>query len=95
MHKIFNCENCYNTKTIAINPPDRQSKKLPPGWTSKKVQQVFVSKTIYFCHECSRKECSECKYRNNGPSHNGSKNCESGSIASGGDKSHCSCDVCF
>lgn len=30
-----------------------------------------------------------------GPSLNGSKNCKSGSIASGGSKSHCSCDVCF
>jgi len=30
-----------------------------------------------------------------GPTHNGSKNCESGSIASGGDIAHCTCDVCF
>ena len=30
-----------------------------------------------------------------GPSHSGSSRCESGSIASGGDNSHCSCDVCF
>jgi hypothetical protein len=30
-----------------------------------------------------------------GPSHNGSPNCESGSIASGGNRSHCSCDTCF
>ena len=30
-----------------------------------------------------------------GPSHNGSKGCESGSIASGGTRSHCTCDVCF
>ena len=30
-----------------------------------------------------------------GPSHNGSKGCKSGSIASGGTRSHCSCDYCF
>jgi hypothetical protein len=30
-----------------------------------------------------------------GPSHDGSSRCESGSIASGGAKSHCTCDVCF
>ena len=29
------------------------------------------------------------------PSHNGSRRCESGSIASGGTKAHCSCDLCF
>jgi len=29
------------------------------------------------------------------PSHDGSKRCESGSIASGGNRSHCSCDTCF
>ncbi len=30
-----------------------------------------------------------------GPSHAGSSSCQSGSIASGGDRAHCSCDVCF
>ena len=29
------------------------------------------------------------------PSHDGSLMCESGSIASGGSRSHCSCDYCF
>lgn len=40
--------------------------------------------------------CSTCvKYAGQGPSHNGSRNCSSGSIASGGTRSHCSCDWCF
>jgi hypothetical protein len=30
-----------------------------------------------------------------GPSHNGSKGCQCGSIASGGTVSHCSCSTCF
>ncbi len=30
-----------------------------------------------------------------GPSHEGRKGCESGSIASGGSNAHCSCDRCF
>lgn len=30
-----------------------------------------------------------------GPSHEGSARCQSGSIASGGTKAHCTCDVCF
>lgn len=29
------------------------------------------------------------------PSHRGSRNCESGSLASGGTIAHCTCDVCF
>jgi len=41
--------------------------------------------------------CSEIriKYNGFGPSHNGSKLCESGSIASGGKNAHCTCDWCF
>ncbi len=30
-----------------------------------------------------------------GPSHRGARNCESGSIASGGDRAHCTCDWCW
>jgi hypothetical protein len=30
-----------------------------------------------------------------GPSRNGSKYCESGSIASGGTREFCTCDVCY
>lgn len=33
--------------------------------------------------------------RAGGPSHLGSPSCESGSIASGGYRSHCTCDTCF
>ena len=29
------------------------------------------------------------------PYHDGSKNCQSGSISSGGANSHCTCDTCF
>ncbi len=38
--------------------------------------------------ECSKKGWS-------GPSHNGSRMCKSGSIASGGTRAHCSCDYCY
>ncbi len=45
-------------------------------------------------------DCPTCKLireRDNGfgPTHRGSKNCESGSLASGGEHAHCSCDTCF
>lgn len=41
------------------------------------------------------KACSTCQETGMRPSHNGSKRCESGSIASGGPNAHCSCDRCF
>ena len=46
----------------------------------------------------AREGCKEpgCTYSSNyGPGHFGSKGCKSGSIASGGTRSHCSCDYCY
>ncbi len=42
-------------------------------------------------------DCPACREQGlgMGPSHQGSPRCESGALASGGDRSHCSCDVCF
>lgn len=41
--------------------------------------------------------CEVCKkYKGQfAPTHNGSQYCNCGSIASGGTKAHCTCDVCF
>ena len=41
--------------------------------------------------------CSRCLEIGDGfgPSHSGSPNCKSGSIASGGKQAHCACDTCF
>ncbi len=38
--------------------------------------------------------CKQC-LSPHGPSHEGSKRCRSGSIASGGNRSHCTCDTCY
>lgn len=46
---------------------------------------------VTFCSTCLQIEIEG----GFGPSHEGSKHCESGSIASGGDRAHCTCDVCF
>ena len=40
------------------------------------------------CPTCARPETFK-------PSHMGSKGCQSGSLASGGVRSHCSCNACF
>jgi hypothetical protein len=42
-------------------------------------------------------KCHQCRYNQllGGPSHDGSRFCQSGSLASGGSRSHCSCDTCF
>lgn len=39
--------------------------------------------------------CPTCARGGPGPSHEGSAHCESGSIASGGHRAHCSCSWCF
>lgn len=47
--------------------------------------------------EYHRELCNTCLHSKGGlaPSHNGSIDCMSGSIASGGSTKHCTCDVCF
>lgn len=43
-------------------------------------------------------DCKGCQYNVKtgwGPSHDGSKFCESHSLASGGKNDHCTCDRCF
>lgn len=50
------------------------------------------------CLRCQTEVCSLCvKWANEtiAPSHDGSANCESGSLASGGKNPHCTCDTCF
>lgn len=39
--------------------------------------------------------CAHYRLTGFGPTHDGSPHCESGSIASGGKRAHCSCDSCF
>ncbi len=40
-------------------------------------------------------ECEEGKKYEIFPDHRGSRYCRSGSLASGGDRAHCTCDTCF
>lgn len=46
-------------------------------------------------HEPICVTCAEIGEGGFGPSHDGSRRCESGSIASGGTHTHCSCGICF
>ena len=53
-----------------------------------------------WCMACNTKReavaCAECERHEHGtPDHNGSRACRSGSIASGGTRAHCTCDVCY
>lgn len=47
--------------------------------------------------ENKKPKCKICENYKTGmkPIHKGSKNCKSGSIASGGKRAHCTCDICF
>ena len=44
--------------------------------------------------ETVEEPCPSCSDGSPVP-HNGSRYCESGSIASGGSEAHCTCDLCF
>ena len=66
----------------------------------------FMGVDEYNNHPCQKlkreveKYCPTCKmikedHGGFGPSHFGSSSCQSGSLASGGNNSHCSCDMCF
>jgi hypothetical protein len=39
--------------------------------------------------------CRGCRVLGMNPSHDGSRRCKSGSLASGGSRAHCTCDTCF
>ena len=67
---------------------------------ARKVRVVFaggdfliVDRELGVEAERPAKHCDGC--REGGPSHYGSARCESGSLASGGTRAHCSCDRCF
>lgn len=45
---------------------------------------------VYSCTGCAPYVAGELS-----PSHRGNRGCESGSLASSGDRAHCSCDSCF
>ncbi len=72
-----------------------------PSWCRITVESPQEDKGVYHA-DCYAKLlsglfCRQCMEIGTGmgPSHNGSKGCESGSIASGGKNAHCTCDVCF
>lgn len=57
--------------------------------------QKVEEKECPVCHD----GCKQCENNKKGsgitPTHNGSRYCQSGSIASGGKNAHCTCDLCF
>jgi len=56
---------------------------------------VFAAPAV--CETGCRHKCEPCETCEEDvkPSHRGSRNCQSGSVNSGGKESHCSCDTCF
>jgi len=61
------------------------------------IERSDLTEPHFVLRDDSGAYCRTCAVvaREGGPSHNGSPNCESGSIASGGTVAHCACDVCF
>ena len=69
---------------------------------SEQISEQIASKHEQTAREARRaaavpgcQTCLEVADTDFGPSHDGSLHCESGSIASGGQKLHCTCDLCF
>ena len=75
------CVNCGKP----VDPSKFKEEPLIQIISQGEVEEITFPRT---------KDCDGCR-REAGPSHDGSKNCKSGSIASGGTKAHCSCDTCF
>lgn len=57
----------------------------------QEVKQLLETQVIASCPVCRQIIASGFI----GPSHKGSSGCRSGSLASGGDRTHCTCDGCF
>ena len=63
-------------------------------------QWEFIVREAYLARPIGRErdlfpDCPGCHEEGMHPSHLGSMGCESGSIASGGYKAHCTCRACF
>jgi hypothetical protein len=82
--------------TICLHRKEAENYEIDKGVLRSWVGMEIAS-AIKILFEREKTECKTCQEIAGGfgPSHNGSPNCESGSIASGGNKSHCSCDTCF
>jgi len=61
------------------------------------VRQLTFGQIERIFHKATCKTCEMIDFQHGGfgPSHNGSTCCQSGSIHSGGNKTHCTCDCCF
>ena len=72
---------------------------LCPGWWGAQghpaVREREIDPPLRKNPDCAL--CREIREKHHGfgPSHDGSRNCQSGSLASGGQRAHCTCDVCF
>lgn len=78
---------CPRTRLLLLDRPWNQSLELNVPWRRLGTYYAILGE-ITGCSGCA--EPTDFK-----PRHNGSVACQSGSIGSGGEKSHCTCDVCF
>ncbi len=79
----------WDTMKLDLHKIIRAGKEVEPAsWSVARSSLDYVL-------EMEKSDCPSCKNTGMQPSHTGSRRCESGSIASGGLKSHCSCDSCF
>jgi hypothetical protein len=74
---------------VRMKYADGESVVVPSTLRSERWQAEHLRDELTACQSCRE------AYMHGGPSHNGSRNCESGSIASGGSNCHCACSTCY
>ena len=81
------CRRCHWETHNLAGTPHRGLERFEV--TAARLEALWQAKKV--CKTCAEVSLSGIK-----PSHNGSPNCQSGSIASGGTRAHCTCnDGCF
>lgn len=73
---------------------DHGDHKMMAWWVPTDMRVMREGDDIpYAVYSCSG--CAPYMAGGLAPSHRGSKGCESGSLASGGARAHCTCEACF
>jgi hypothetical protein len=75
---------------VAIGEDDAEV-RLPRTLSTWREKAQRFANLLTSCRSC-REQLIEGRP---GPTHDGQSHCKSGSIASGGERGHCSCDSCF
>lgn len=86
----FYAEQAHSLRSNGFNHPRRRSPEFP---IRDRVELATTDAMLW--DELSEEGVQLDHPRPHGPWRDGSSACESGSIASGGTRTYCTCDICF